>query len=300
MEYDLIIIGGGPAGITSAIYAARYHLKALILSKNTGGSAASAYKICNFPSYNEIKGYELMQKFKKQAEDLKVPVFYEEVIKIGRKNDKFTVFADKKSYEAKKIIYAAGTERERLNVPGEGKFLGKGVSYCATCDAAFFKNKTVCVVGGSDAALTSALLLAEYASKVYIIYRGNKFLNAEPSWIELIKKQKKIETIFNEEIAEITGDKNVEEIKLKSGKNLKLNGVFIEIGSVPQTSIIKNLNVNHAENGYIITDKNQKTNVYGFYAAGDITNNSLKQIITACSEGAVAAFNVYQELKREK
>lgn len=299
-KYDLIIIGAGPAGLCAAVYAARYKLKVIVISKNAGGMAVAAYKICNFPSYGEIKGFELMQKFVKQVEDLKVPIIYEEIIKIEKKNKEFIVISEKKKYNCKKVIFAGGTERLKLNVPGEKKFLGKGVSYCATCDAAFFKNKTVCVVGGSDAALTAALLLSEYVDKVYIIYRKEKFFKSEPAWVELVEKEKKIETIFNEEIAEIIGKNSVEEIKLKSGRLLKTNGVFIEIGSVPETKALDFLNLRKTDMGYIIIDKNQKTNVEGLYAAGDVIDSQLKQIVTAASQGAVAAFSVYQELKKEE
>lgn len=299
MKYDLIIIGGGPAGLNSAIYAGRYKLNALVLSKNMGGVAATAYKICNFPSYIEIRGFEFMQKMIKQVENLGVPIKYEEVIKIEKKANNFKVSTKKSEYECKKIIYAGGTERIRLDVPGEGKFLWKGVSYCANCDASFFKNKKVAVVGGSDAALTSALLLSEFANKVYIIYRKDNFYKAEPAWMELVKKEKKIETIFNEEILEIIGKENVESIKLKSGKNMKIDGVFIETGSVPSSELASSIGVKINDNKYIITERNQETNVKGFFAAGDVTSNSLKQIIVAAAEGAVAALGAYQQIKKE-
>lgn len=298
MKYDLIIIGGGPAGLSAAIYAGRYRLNALVLSKNIGGIAATAYKICNYPSYSNIKGFELMQKIIKQVEEVGVPIKYEEVIKIERETNGFKVLTKKSENECKKIIFAAGTERIRLNVPGEGKFLGKGVSYCTTCDASFFKNKNVVVIGGGYAAISSALLLSEYAFKVYIIYRGKEFFRPEPVMVELIKNEKKIESIFNDEISEINGKDQLESIKLKSGKTMKIDGVFIEAGSIPETKLIRNIGVKLNENGYIITDKNQKTSLKGFFSAGDITNNELKQIITAAAEGAIAAYNVYQEIKK--
>lgn len=299
MKYDLIIIGGGPAGLTAAIYAARYKLNTLVISKNIGGLAATAYKICNYPSYDNIKGFELMQKITKQAKELGSEIIYDEVLKIEKTKEGFSVSTKKNKYDCKKIIYAAGTERIKLNIPGESKFLGKGVSYCATCDALFFKNKVVAVIGGSDAALSSALLLSEFASRVYIIYRKEKFFRAEPSWVELVKREKKIQTIFNEEIVEIIGKDSVEEIKLKSGKKIKIDGVFIEAGSIPETKLLKELKIKLDEKGYIITDKKQKTSINGLYAAGDVTDSTLKQIVTAAGEGAVAAYVVYQEIKQE-
>lgn len=293
--YDLIIVGGGPAGLAAAIYAARYNVSCIVISRNMGGTAATAYKICNYPSYQAIKGFELMQKFMDQVKALNVPIIYEDVLKIERSGKEFIVTTDKK-YRCKKIIFATGTERNRLNAIGEGKFLGKGVSYCATCDAAFFKNKTVAVIGGSNAALTAALLLAEYGNKVYIIYKKEGFFRPEGAWIDLIKKEKKIEVMFLEEVKEIIGDKNVEGIKLKSGKTLAVEGLFVEIGSEPKNDLLKNLKVKLNEKGYIITDKKAKTNVLGLFAAGDNTDNSLKQIVTAAGEGATAAYSVYQEL----
>ncbi|MBD3252787.1 FAD-binding protein [Candidatus Pacearchaeota archaeon] len=295
--YDLIIIGGGPAGLTAAIYAARYKLKTIVISKTRGGLAASAHAICNYPSYDRIDGLNLMEKFIKQVEELKVPIIYEEVGKIDKSENKFTVKTKENIFESKKVILAGGTERTKLNVKGEKEFIGRGVSYCATCDAPFFKNKITAVAGGGNAALTSALLLSEFSSKVYIIVRS-KF-RAEPSWIELVEKNSKIEPLLKEEIVEITGNEKVEKIKLKSGKELDVDGIFIEIGSVPDTNFVSNLRLEASERGYIITDENQETNIDGLYAAGDITESSLKQIVTAASQGAVASFSVYEKIKKQ-
>ncbi|MEK6859628.1 MAG: FAD-dependent oxidoreductase [Nanoarchaeota archaeon] len=300
MKYDLIIIGGGPAGLTAAIYASRYNLNFLVISENIGGTASTASKVCNFPSYENIKGFELMQKVTKQAKSLGAEIIYDKVIMIKKNKEEFIVSTKKNNYNCRKIIYASGTERLRLNVPGEGKFSGRGISYCASCDALFYKNKIVAVAGGSDAALSSALLLAEFASKVYIIYRQAKFSRAEPYWIHLVAKEKKIQLIFNEEIVEINGKENVEEIKLKTGKAIKADGVFIEIGSVPETGLLKDLKVKLDKKNYVITDKEQRTNIDGIFAAGDVTDNSLKQIVNACGEGAVAAYNVYRDIKKQE
>jgi thioredoxin reductase (NADPH) len=300
MEYDLIIIGGGPAGLTAAIYAARYKLNLLLISKDVGGLAAVAHKVCNFPSYVEITGFELSQKILKQVQELNVQIVFDEVTKIEKSENGFLISTSEENYKTKKIIFAGGTTRNRLNVPGEGKLVGRGVSYCATCDATFFKEKTVAVIGGSDASLTAALLLSEYSKKVYIIHRSESFFRAEPFWVELVKKNKKIFPIFSEEIKEITGKDKVEGVKLKSGEILPLEGIFIEIGSSPKIDFLKSLNLKLSEKGFIITDKEQKTNVSGFFAAGDITNNTLKQIVTAAGEGATAAFSVYNEIKREE
>ena len=295
-KYDLIIIGAGPAGLTAGIYAARYKLKVMILSKEMGGLAATAHRICNFPSYEEVGGMELMKRMTDHAEKLGAEINYETVEGRIKKKD-FIIKTNSKTYVAKKIIFAGGTERKKLNVKGEDEFYGKGVSYCATCDAAFFKNKIVAIVGGSDAALTAALLLSEYAEKVFIIYRQKKFSKAEPSWVELVKKEKKIKILFEEEIKEIFGSSKVEKVELNSGKELRLDGVFVEIGSAPNLDFLKSLKLKTDEKGYIIVNENQETNLHGFYAAGDITNNNLKQIITAGAGGAVAAYKVYQSVK---
>ncbi len=297
--YDLIIIGGGPAGLTAAVYSARYKLNQMIITREVGGLAATAHKICNFPSYEAISGFELMQKMHAQVEALEVPITYTGVESITKIDNYFEVLTDNGNVlTARKIICAGGTEHNKLNVKGEQEFLGLGVSYCATCDGAFYKNKTVAVIGGSDAALTAALLLAEFANKVYIIYRKEKFFRAEPAWVEQVEKNTKIEPIFSEEVTEILGEKSVHSVKLKSGKEIKLDGVFIEIGSTPKTELLKKLGLQY-EHGYIIIDSKQETTVNGFYAAGDITNTELKQIVTAASQGAIAAYNVYTALKKE-
>ncbi len=295
-KYDLVIIGAGPAGLTAGIYAARYKLNVIILSKDMGGLAATAHRICNFPSYEEIGGMQLMERMTNQALKLGVKINYETVLEIT-KNKEFIIKTSSKEYSSKKVIFAGGTERKKLNVPGEEKLLGRGVSYCATCDAAFFKNKIVSVVGGSDAALTAALLLSEYAEKVFIIYRQKEFSKAEPAWVDLVRKEKKIKVLFEEEIKEIMGEVKVEEIKLSSGKKIKVDGVFVEIGSVPKLDLLNSLKIRTENRGYILVNENQETNVQGFYAAGDITNNELKQIVTASAGGAIAAYNSYKSIK---
>lgn len=295
--YDLIIIGAGPGGLTAALYAARYKLNVLVLGKLHGGSISEAYEVCNFPTYEKIKGFELSMKMMQQVKKLGVEVKSENIKVVERKEDYFMIRGNKE-YEAKKIIISTGTERRHLGVKGEKEFLSKGVSYCATCDAAFYRDKIVAVVGGSDSALTAALLLAEYATKVYIIYRKDKF-RAEPTWIELVEKNEKIEKIFNSNVLEIFGDKKVEGIKLDNESKLNIDGIFIEIGSSPDESLAKSLGIN-TQSGFIIVNNKQETNIRGVFAAGDITNNPLKQVVTACSEGAIAAYSVYEEIKREE
>jgi len=297
-KYDVIIIGAGPGGLTAALYCGRYRMKALVLTKDIGGLAATAHKVCNFPSHVEIKGPELMKKFADQVKKLEISIVHQEVIEITKKQKEFEVKTNKQTYKAKKIIFCAGTKHKTFDVPGEKEFLGKGVSYCATCDATFFKQKTVAVIGGSNSALTAALLLSEYATKVYLIHRRDNFSRAEPAWVESVEKQKKIEVSFNEEVEEIQGKTKVEAVKLKSTKQLKVDGVFIEIGSESDLNILKCLDIK-TQDGYVIANLEQETNLKGFFAAGDITNNPLKQIITACAQGATAATNAYRQIKKE-
>ena len=182
-EYDLIIVGSGPAGLTAGIYAGRYLLKTLIIGRQPGGTASEAWKVCNYPGFQTIPGGELMKKVMDQVKELGIGMKMEEVNDITKSNGLFSVKTEKAEYGGKKIIIAMGTEKSRLGAKNEKKFLGKGISYCATCDAAFFKDKVAAVVGGSNAALTSALLLSEFARKVYIIYRKEKFFRPEKAWL---------------------------------------------------------------------------------------------------------------------
>ena len=300
MVYDLIIIGAGPAGLSAAIYASRYNLNVLVVGDEPGGMAAEAYKVENYPGFKSVSGMELMNKFKEQVNGL-VDIKQEKIIELKKENN-FVITAKDRVYKSKAVIVASGTKRRKLNIKGEKEFLGRGVSYCATCDAAFFRDKVVGVVGGNDAAAMSALLLAEYAKKVFIIYRKEK-IRAEPLRVSQLEKNKKITIINNTNVIAVNGDKMMNSVTLdkefNENKELALDGLFIEIGSVPSTVLTKKLSINLDEEGYVIVDSAQKTNIEGFYAAGDITTNSNKfrQIITAASEGAIAAHSVYEFLK---
>ena len=288
--YDVIIIGGGPAGVAAAIYSQRYKLKTLLITKNTGGMVLDSHLIENYPGFTKISGVELSKKFEEQIKQLNIEKIEAEIIDI----DNNLTLTDKNNnkYETKNIILALGTEKRKLNVQGEEKFLGKGVSYCYTCDAPFFKDKTVAIVGVSDSAAKAALLLADYAKKVYIIYRKEN-LRCEPHYLEKIKN-KNIEILNNTEIKEIKGTNFVESVTLTNSK-LKLDGVFIEIGTIPATNLAKKLNIELDENNYIKVNNKQETNIKGVYAAGDITNQLLKQIITAAAQGAIAANSIFQK-----
>lgn len=297
--FDVAVIGLGPAGYTAALYTARYKLKTLQIGKEPGGLMSEAPKVRNFPSYPNISGMDLAMKMEEHVKDTGVDVFYGEVKDLKGKDLDFTVKTTRGNYKAKKIILATGQERRKLGLNREEDFTGRGVSYCATCDANFYDDQIVGVVGGGDAALASALLLADHAEKVYILYRRGEFFRPEPIRIEQVKKNDKIETIFEVNVEKLIGNKTLEAVKLDNGKKLRIDGLFIEVGSVPNTDLAKQQGIDLTENGYIITDERGRTNVPGIYAAGDVTDSPLKQIVTAAGQAAKAANTAYEELKRQ-
>lgn len=308
--YDTIIIGSGPAGLTASIYASRYKLNSLVVGKLPGGTITYAYKVENYPGVFNISGTELGQKMIEQAKALGGEIVLERVAKIekGKENFKIVTESDKELL-AKALIVASGTERRKLGIPGEEEYLGKGVSYCSTCDAPFFKEKTVVLIGGSNAACSGATHLASFANKVYLIYRKST-LRAEPIWVEETKKNPKIEVIYETNITKILGAKEiggvgdvvggVELDKQHNGEELlKTDGVFIEIGGAPAVDFVKPLGVEINEEGYIKVNEKMETSVRGIFAAGDVTDKSLilSQAITACAQGAIAAYSAFRYLK---
>lgn len=304
MIYDLIIIGTGAAGYSAAIYASRYKLNTLVIGSALGGTATNAHKIENWPGEIYISGTELLKKFAEHVKHFQTPIKNELVKKISKNKSGFEVITENNKYLGKAIILALGTGRRKLDIPGEKKFLGKGVSYCATCDAFFYQNKTVAVVGGGNAATMAAIQLADLAKKVYLIHRGKDF-RAEPFQLDIIQKNNKIITIKNNSIKEILGENQVHTIKLtnlyQNQQQLAVDGIFIEVGSLPNSALVTTLGVNITDKGFIKTKENQETNVSGIFAAGDITTNSagFAQILTAASEGAIASFSAYKYLKKK-
>lgn len=296
-KVDLIIVGGGPAGYSAAIYAGRFQLTLKLFAEVPGGLIIKTHLVENWPGIPMISGWDLMEKFHEHLGSMEIPIENEKVESIERQDDGFVAKTDSGTEVwAKTVILATGSEHRKLNAPGEDKLENRGVSYCATCDAALFRDKVVAVVGGSDSAAKESLLLSEYASKVYILYRRDK-LRGEPINNTRVEKNDKIEFVPNVNVVEILGDDNVAGVKLDNGDQLDLDGVFIAIGHLPQNDLAKQLGVDLEENGEVKIDREAKTNVPGVYAAGDLANNNFKQAITGSAEGVAAAFAAYDYVR---
>lgn len=304
--FDLCIIGNGPAGMTASIYAARYKLNHVLVGNSPGGLMASSHKICNFPSRPDISGLDLTQKMMDQVSKLHVAQKFVSVNNITKENNIFNItLSNDEILKTKKILLATGTKHRHLDLDREKELTGKGISYCATCDAMFYKDKIVAVIGGSDSANTASLYLSQVAKKVYQIYRGDK-LRGETSWIEQVKSNKKITVLYGTNITKLVGKDKLEQIvldkKYDGARELTIDGLFVEIGSVPDRNITDSLSIKTDESGYIITSRDQKTSEKDIWAAGDITTNSnnFRQIVTACAEGAIAAEDIYKTVQVEK
>ena len=305
-KYDVIIVGGGPAGLTAGIYAARRKLKTLIITMSVGGQVLLSKKVCNYPGFLNVTGINLVNRMRKQAERAGVEIILDEAKQILPQDNEFLVKTETKEFLAKALILAFGKKPRSLNVPGEKEFIGKGVSYCANCDAPLFKNKIVAVVGGGNSALDAALLLSKIASKVYLIHRRDEFRGFE-AFVEEVKKKKNVELLLSSVVREIKGEGKVGSIvveNLKTGekKEIAVDGIFIEIGYEVDPSLVKDL-VKLDEYNQIVVDANCRT-FYpdsekvrpGIFAAGDVTNVIFKQIVVAAGEGAKAALAAYNYL----
>ena len=292
---DLIIIGGGPAGMAAAIYASRGMLDCIILDKMTlGGQLNYTEKIENYPGYMSISGFDLTEKFREQLENLNTEVKqFQEIQKVELTNKIKTIETLDESYMAKTVLLCTGASPRKLNIPGEKEYSGRGVSYCAVCDGAFFKGKDICVSGGGNSAVEEALYLTRFANSVTIIHRRNE-LRANKSYREKAFKNPKIKFLWDSVIEEIKGsDKSVDSIEVKNIKtgeitNLKTDGIFPYIGTIPNTELFKG-QIELDLNGYIICNERMATNVPGVYAAGDVRTTTLRQIVVSASDGAIAA-----------
>lgn len=299
--YDLIIVGAGPAGLGASIYSSRYKLKHLVIGEEVGGQVVEASEIENWAGEKSISGSDLMKKFIDQTESLGAKIIQENVRQVEKTENGFEIITNgEKKYLAKTIILALGMKPRKMNVKGEKDFVGKGVSYCATCDAMFFRDKEVVVIGGGDSAAMAAQHLTEFAKKVYVLHRCD--VAWEPSREEAMRASGKVEFICSENITEIKGENKVSSVAYEQEgeiKELPVAGVFIEVGTVPGVVIAKNLGVALDDKDYIIVDQTQATNVEGVWAAGDVTtgSNKFRQIITAVAEGAVASGSIYRKLR---
>ena len=294
--YDVIIIGGGPAGMSAAIYASRARLKTLIIEKaGCGGQIAITDHLENYPGFETgINGFELAVKMQTQATTFGSEITYGEVVDIDISNKQKKVVLQDKEIETKAIIIASGANFKKLNVPGEQEFIGKGVSYCATCDGPFFKGKEIAVIGGGDSALQEALYLTKFVSKVNLIHRRNEF-RAAKILQEKVLANEKIKIILDSVVEEICGTQMLESLKVKNVKNnniesLAVSGVFLFVGWQPNTKFLEKSNIK-LENGYIVTDENMKTNIDGIFACGDVRAKQLRQVVTAVSDGAISAIS---------
>jgi len=303
-SWDLIIIGGGAAGLAAGIYGARSGLKTLILEeKMAGGATADAPVIENYPGFESIIGAELAQKMATHCRKTGVVIRdFEKVLSLVLKGEKKLVKTNKTAYEAKAVIIASGSHYRELGVPGEKEFRGKGVSYCGICDGPLFKGKRVLVVGGGNSAVITALYMAELASEVKVSHRRDVF-RSEEALVRALKGKVNVEILWNTEVREVKGEKLVSKAVIfnnKTGetKELLVDGVFIQVGEDPNSELAKEAGVAVNEEGYIIIDIRQRTNILGVYAAGDVTNHPVKQVGTAVGQGITAALEAYGYIRR--
>lgn len=304
MDYNIIIIGSGAAGLSAAIYAGRYNRSTLLIKgKDIGGTASNAGDIENYPGYMKIPGYELMAKMEEQATNLGAKIIEGEAVSLDYHQEMFSIKTDAESFKAPAVIFATGTKRRTLGLPNEESLTGKGVSYCATCDGPLFKNKTVAIVGGGDSSLKAAEIIRHFAKKVYLITVGKSF-RCEPRNMGCLTdpsitvlSQTKVEKLLEKDgrLSGIILSKPV------NGTNeISLDGLFVEIGGVPNTSLLDKLKPKTDTHGQIEVDWDMATNLPGLFAAGDVTNafNGFKQIITAAAAGSTAASSAHNYLNQ--
>jgi thioredoxin reductase (NADPH) len=294
--YDIIILGGGPTAIGAAIYAARFAMDVLIIGKIFGGLIATTHLVENYPGITSTSGQGLMDMFKEHMNSLRIPYISDEIRSVERVNDHFVLHSFFQKFKAKSVVFATGSERRKLGIPGEEEFTGRGVSYCATCDGPFYKDKIVCVIGGSDSAAKEALFLSQNVKKVYIIYRGEE-IRAEPINKKRVEENEKIEIIYKTNITEIKGDKTVKSVIFDNGKEFEIDGVFIEVGSNPNSNLAKRVGIKTNEKNEIIINRKSETNVPGMFAAGDVADAPFKQAITGVAEGVIAAYSAFDYIK---
>lgn len=302
LNYDVVILGGGPAGFSAGIYAARGNVKTAIVDISMMGGQPSNYlELENYPGFDLIGGYDLMEKFEAHADKFGVEKFpMQEIQKIELNSDIKKIIANDKVFNAKTVIIATGAQPQKLNIAGEKEFVGRGVSYCAVCDGAFYREKTVAVVGGGNAAVEEAIYLTRFANKVYVVHRRDK-LRADKIVQERAFKNPKIEFVWDSVATEINGTNNVEKLLIKNVqtnemRELNVDGVFPYIGFSPNVDLI-NGQIQQNEQGFIKTDEYLNTSIKGVYAIGDVRETPLRQVITAAADGAIAAVSAIKYLE---
>ena len=288
--YDIIIVGAGPAGLTAAIYGARAKKNVLVLEATSyGGQIINTLDIENYPACMHISGYDFSTNLYNQAKELGAVIKFEKVIDIKNGKEKL-VTTTKETYKTKTIILATGADNRKLGLDNEDELLGKGISYCATCDGNFYKNKDVAVVGGGNTALEEALFLTDICNKVYLIHRRESF-KGEDGTLNKLKKKDNIEFIYNSNVTKINGNNKLESIEVTNEQEIKtidVGGLFIAVGRIPENQNFAKL-INLDENGYVIAGENCKTNVDGIYVAGDNRTKEVRQLVTAAADGSIAA-----------
>lgn len=289
--YDIIIIGSGPAGLSAAIYAQRACLDTIVIEKNgiSGGQVLNTWEVDNYPGFPGVTGFELSRQFREHANKLGARVVQDEVVQVELSGNVKKVVCEEETYEARCVILASGAHHRTLEVPGEEELRGAGVSYCATCDGAFFRGRTVAVVGGGDAALEDAIFLARMCEKVYIVHRRDKLRGAKRLQ-ERLQALENVEFVWNSETAAVEGNGQVEALRLRQTqtgeeKRLDVDGVFIAVGIAPESELYAG-QLELDEQGYIRADESGQTSVPGVFAAGDVRTKALRQILTAASDGA--------------
>jgi len=310
-DYDFLVLGGGGTGLAAAMYGARLGLKTIVLGSThgtelpVGGVITTTNIVENYPGFTKITGPQLAKNLEDHARSYKlVTIKNERASDVKKLKNCFVIKTEKDEYKAKTILFATGTKWKKLDIPGSKEFEHKGVNYCALCDGPLFRGKTVAVIGGSDSAAKDALLLTEYATKVYIIYRGDQ-IHPEQINMEKVKQNKKIEIINNTNLTEIKGDKLVTGVVLdkpyKNSKELKLDGIFIVIGHIVLSDLAKPLRVKLKKAGEIVINHmTSETSVPGVFAAGDVTDKQFKQLITGVADGCTAAYSAYEYIAKNK
>jgi len=299
--HDLIIIGGGCAGLGASIYAKRYNMDVLILTESLGGTITSTHLVENYPGFTSVSGQKLANSLIEHAKANGVESkIGNRVSRVTKDSETFKVQYGQETFEARTVLLATGTTYRKLGIPGEEEFAAKGVSYCATCDAGFFRGKKTIMVGGGDGAVKESLILAEHAAEVTIIYRGPEFKKAEPINVKRMEATPNIKAIFNTNLTEIFGKNVVKGVKLDSGQEMETDGVFIEVGRIPLTNMVDELGVEKNEKGEIRINDMSETSVPGFFAAGDVTQTEWKQAIVSVSEGVKAAYKAFNFVSAQK